>query len=263
MLNAEPSLHADVPKGIHAMTAGAAPPAAVIAGMEKLGFNVTHVYGLTETYGPCVVSAPQAHWGELDVDSRAELMARQGVRAPLQDELMVADPDTLQPVPKDGKTMGEIFMRGNLVMKGYLKNPKTTEASFAGGWFHSGDLAVWHPDGYAQIKDRSKDIIISGGENISSLEVESVLFRHPKILEAAVVAATDEKWGEVPCAFVSLKQGQTMDAAELVAYCREELAAFKIPKKVEFGPIEKTSTGKVQKYLLRERAEQVELIKKG
>lgn len=173
---------------------------------------------------------------------------------------MVADPETLEPVPKDGTSMGEIFMRGNLVMKGYLKNPKTTEASFAGGWFHSGDLAVWHEDGYVQIKDRSKDIIISGGENISSLEVESALFRHPKILEAAVVASSDEKWGEVPCAFVTLKTGETLTAQELIAYCREELAAFKIPKKVEFGPIEKTSTGKVQKYLLRERAEKIELL---
>ncbi|MDB2553202.1 acyl-CoA synthetase [Gammaproteobacteria bacterium] len=260
MLNAPSQLHNGVPKGINAMTAGAAPPAAVIAGMENLGFNVTHVYGLTETYGPCVVSAPQAHWEELDTDAKAELMARQGVRAPLQDELMVADPETLEPVPKDGTSMGEIFMRGNLVMKGYLKNPKTTEASFAGGWFHSGDLAVWHEDGYVQIKDRSKDIIISGGENISSLEVESALFRHPKILEAAVVASSDEKWGEVPCAFVTLKTGETLTAQELIAYCREELAAFKIPKKVEFGPIEKTSTGKVQKYLLRERAEKIELL---
>jgi fatty-acyl-CoA synthase len=190
------------------------------------------------------------------------LLARQGVRAPLQDEMMVADPETLEPVPKDGKTMGEIFMRGNLVMKGYLKNPATTQESFAGGWFHSGDLAVWHEDGYAQIKDRSKDIIISGGENISSLEIESVLFKHPKILEAAVVASSDPKWGEVPCAFVTLKQSQEMGVEELIAYCREEMAGFKIPKKVVFGPIDKTSTGKVQKYLLRDRAEEVELVLK-
>jgi fatty-acyl-CoA synthase len=174
--------------------------------------------------------------------------------------MMVADPETLKPVPKDGQTMGEIFMRGNLVMKGYLKNPTTTEASFAGGWFHSGDLAVWHPDGYAQIKDRSKDIIICGGENISSLEVESILFKHPKILEAAVVASTNEKWGEVPCAFVALKEGEELTVEELISYCREEMAGFKIPKKVVFGPIDKTSTGKVQKYLLRERAEAVELV---
>ena len=257
IVNADESLKVGLAKGIKAMTAGAAPPAAVIASMENMGFEVTHVYGLTETYGPCVVCAPQDDWADLSIDDRAELLARQGVRAPLQDELMVADPQTLEPVPKDGKTMGEIFMRGNLVMKGYLKNPKTTQASFEGGWFHSGDLAVWYEDGYTQIKDRSKDIIISGGENISSLEVESVLFKHPKILEAAVVASTDEKWGEVPCAFVSLKSGQEMGVDELIAYCREELAGFKIPKKVVFGPIEKTSTGKVQKYLLREKAEQV------
>ena len=245
---------------VHAMTAGAAPPAAVIAAMEDMGFKVTHVYGLTETYGPCVVCAPQAEWEGLTTEPRAELQARQGVRAPMQDELMVADPDTLQPVPKDGETMGEIFIRGNLIMKGYLKNPATTQASFAGGWFHTGDLAVWHPDGYVQIKDRSKDIIISGGENISSLEVESALFRHPKILEAAVVAASDAKWGEVPCAFVDLKPGATLSAEELIAYCREEMAGFKIPKKIRFGPIHKTSTGKVQKYLLRQQAEEVEYV---
>lgn len=262
LINADDELKEGIEQQVHAMTAGAAPPAPVIAGMENMGFNVTHVYGLTETYGPCVVCAPKDEWADLSVNDRAEMLARQGVRAPLQDELMVADPETLLPVPKDGKTMGEIFMRGNLVMKGYLKNPKTTEASFAGGWFHSGDLAVWHEDGYIQIKDRSKDIIISGGENISSLEVESVLFAHPKILEAAVVASTDEKWGEVPCAFVSLKPGQEMSAEELIDYCREELAGFKIPKKVRFGPIEKTSTGKVQKYLLREKAEMLDLAKK-
>ena len=257
IVNAHDSLKVGIKKGIKAMTAGAAPPAAVIAGMENMGFIVTHVYGLTETYGPCVVCAPQDGWAELSINERAELLARQGVRAPLQDELMVADPETLTPVPKDGKTMGEIFMRGNLVMKGYLKNPKTTAESFKGGWFHSGDLAVWDEEGYVQIKDRSKDIIISGGENISSLEVESVLFKHPKIMEAAVVAASDEKWGEVPCAFVSLKAGQEMEVDELIAYCREELAGFKIPKKVVFGTIAKTSTGKVQKFLLRETAEQV------
>ncbi|MEQ8312497.1 MAG: acyl-CoA synthetase [Gammaproteobacteria bacterium] len=259
LINAPDEMKQGIKQKVKAMTAGAAPPAAVIAGMENMGFSVTHVYGLTETYGPCVVCAPQAEWQELEVDERAEVLARQGVRAPLQDEMMVADPETLEPVPKDGETMGEIFMRGNLVMKGYLKNPKTTQASFEGGWFHSGDLAVWHPDGYAQIKDRSKDIIISGGENISSLEVESVLFKHPKIMEAAVVAASNEKWGEVPCAFVSLKPGEEMTVEELIAYCREEMAGFKIPKKVVFGPIDKTSTGKVQKYLLREKAEKVEL----
>ncbi|MDA0688861.1 MAG: acyl-CoA synthetase [Proteobacteria bacterium] len=262
LINAADDLKEGIEHKVKVMTAGAAPPAAVIAGMENMGIGVTHVYGLTETYGPCISCAPQAAWNDLSVEDRAEMLARQGVRAPMQDEMMVADPETLEPVPKDGKTMGEIFMRGNLVMKGYLKNPKTTQESFAGGWFHSGDLAVWHEDGYAQIKDRSKDIIISGGENISSLEVESVLFKHPKILEAAVVASSDEKWGEVPCAFVCLKSGQEMTAEELIAYCREELAGFKIPKKVVFGPIDKTSTGKVQKYLLREKAETVELALK-
>ena len=262
LINAADELKQGVEHKVSAMTAGAAPPAAVIAGMEGMGFRVSHVYGLTETYGPCVVCAPHDEWSALSIDDRAELLARQGVRAPLQDEMMVADPETLEPVPKDGKTMGEIFMRGNLVMKGYLKNPATTQESFAGGWFHSGDLAVWHEDGYAQIKDRSKDIIISGGENISSLEIESVLFKHPKILEAAVVASSDPKWGEVPCAFVTLKQSQEMGVEELIAYCREEMAGFKIPKKVVFGPIDKTSTGKVQKYLLRDRAEEVELVLK-
>ncbi|MBQ14967.1 MAG: acyl-CoA synthetase [Gammaproteobacteria bacterium] len=255
LINADDELKQGIEHKVLSMTAGAAPPAAVIAGMENMDINVTHVYGLTETYGPCVVCAPQADWSDLSTDDRAELLARQGVRAPLQDELMVADPETMQPVPKDGKTMGEIFIRGNITMKGYLKNPKTTEESFVGDWFHSGDLAVWYADGYTQIKDRSKDIIISGGENISSLEVESVLFKHPKIMEAAVVASSDEKWGEVPCAFVSLKSGQEMTKEELVEYCRGELAGFKIPKKVIFGTIDKTSTGKVQKYLLREKAE--------
>ncbi|MGI9250676.1 MAG: acyl-CoA synthetase [Pseudohongiellaceae bacterium] len=260
LINAAPELKKGIEPGIEVMTAGAAPPPSVIAGMEDMGFKVTHAYGLTETYGPCVTGAPQDEWAELDIAARAELQARQGVRGPLQDELMVADPETLQPVPKDGEAMGEVFMRGNLVMKGYLKNPKTTEASFAGGWFHTGDLAVCHPNGYIQVKDRSKDIIISGGENISSLEVESALFRHPKILEAAVVASSDEKWGEVPCAFVTLQPNEQMTAKEVVTYCRQEMAAFKIPKKVCFGPIEKTSTGKVQKYLLRERAETIEKV---
>ena len=258
LINADDEFKRGIDHNVRVMTAGAAPPAAVIAGMEEMDFSVSHVYGLTETYGPCVVCAPQENWKELSIADRAELLARQGVRAPLQDEIMVADPDTLQSVPKDGETMGEIFMRGNLVMKGYLKNPPTTEESFAGGWFHSGDLAVWHQDGYVQIKDRSKDIIISGGENISSLELESVLFKHPKILEAAVVASPDDKWGEVPCAFVTLKNGEEMTREELIDYCREELARFKIPKKVVFGPIDKTSTGKVQKYKLRERAATVE-----
>ena len=258
LINAQPEEKNGIDHEVSAMTAGAAPPAAVIAGMENMGFSVTHVYGLTETYGPCVVCSPQDDWQGMSVESRAEKIARQGVRAPLQDEVIVADSETMLPVPKDGRTIGEIFMRGNLIMKGYLKNPKTTQASFAGGWFHSGDLAVWHPDGYIDIKDRSKDIIISGGENISSIEIESILFKHPKILEAAVVAGKDEKWGEVPCAFVALKPGEDLSVGDLIAYCREELAGFKIPKIVAFGPIDKTSTGKVQKYLLREKAEQLE-----
>ena len=254
LANADPVFREGIEHEVQAMTAGAAPPAAVIAAMERMNFHVTHVYGLTETYGPSVVCAPQTQWEVLPEQKRAELTARQEVRAPMLEELMVADPETLQAVPKDGKTIGEVFMRGNLVMKGYLKNPSTTQAAFAGGWFHSGDLAVWHEDAYIEIKDRSKDIIISGGENISSIEIESVLFQHPLILEAAVVACPDDKWGEVPCAFVSLKQGVSLSRDEVLDYCRSELAGFKIPKKVVFGPIDKTSTGKVQKYLLRERA---------
>ena len=262
LINAPDDLRKGINHEVSAMTAGAAPPAAVIAGMENLGFGVTHVYGLTETYGPCVICAPQEEWQHLSVDDRAEKIARQGVRAPLQDELMVGDPKTMIPVPKDGKTIGEIFMRGNLTMKGYLKNPTTTASSFEGGWFHSGDLAVWYDDSYIEIKDRSKDIIISGGENISSIEIESVLFKHPKILEAAVVASSDEKWGEVPCAFVTLKKNEDLSSEELISYCRAELAGFKIPKKFVFGLIDKTSTGKVQKYLLREKAEKIEYIPK-
>ena len=263
LINAPADLREGINHKVLAMTAGAAPPAAVIAGMENLGFGVTHVYGLTETYGPCVICAPQEEWHQLAVDDHAEKIARQGVRVPLQDEVMVGDPETMRAVPKDGKTIGEIFMRGNLTMKGYLKNPTTTASSFAGGWFHSGDLAVWYEDGYIEIKDRSKDIIISGGENISSIEIESVLFKHPKILEAAVVASSDEKWGEVPCAFVTFKKNQELSSEELISYCRTELAGFKIPKKLAFGPIDKTSTGKVQKYLLREKAEKIEYISKN
>ncbi|MCW8195173.1 acyl-CoA synthetase [Proteobacteria bacterium 005FR1] len=257
LANADPALKEGIDHKVKVMTAGAAPPAAVIAGMERIGIEVTQVYGLTETYGPMVVSAWQSKWDEVDFDERCRLKARQGIAGVLAEDLMVADPETLEELPWDGETQGEIFMRGNITMKGYLKNPETTEKSFAGGWFHSGDLAVRHPDGYIQIKDRSKDIIISGGENISSLEVESVLFSHPAVLEAAVVAKEDEKWGEVPCAFVSLKPGAQATAEELIAYCRENMARFKCPKHVVFGPLEKTSTGKVQKYLLRERAKSI------
>ncbi len=239
---------------VKVMTAGAAPPAAVIQSMEEMGFDITHVYGLTETYGPCTVCAWHDEWDELPADEQATLRARQGVRSAMLEDLMVADPDTLEPMPKDGVSMGEIFMRGNNVMKGYLKNPRTTEESFKGGWFHSGDLAVWHEDGYIEIKDRSKDIIISGGENISTLEVESVLYRHCAIMEAAVVAKHDEVWGEKPCAFVTLKEGEEATEKEIIAFCRDNLAHYKAPKRVVFGDLPKTSTGKVQKFVLRDKA---------
>lgn len=251
--NASAELKAGIDHPVNVMTAGAAPPAAVIQNMEAMGFTVTHVYGLTETYGPSVVCEWHEAWNDREQDEIARLKARQGVRAPMLDGLMVANPDTLEPVPRDGQTMGEIFMRGNLVMKGYLKNPSTTEASFAGGWFHSGDLAVWHPDGYIEIKDRSKDIIISGGENISSIEVEDVLYRHPQVMEAAVVAKNDEKWGEVPCAFVTLKEAADISEADIIAFCRDNMAHFKVPKCVIFGALPKTSTGKIQKFVLREK----------
>jgi fatty-acyl-CoA synthase len=238
------------------MTAGAAPPAAVIEGMEGLGFRITHVYGLTESYGPAVVCAWHDEWDERPAAERARLKARQGVTYPVLEGLTVADPASLAPVPADGATMGEIFMRGNIVMKGYLKNPDATEEAFAGGWFHSGDLGVMHPDGYIELKDRSKDIIISGGENISTIEVEDVLYRHPAVLEAAVVARPDPMWGETPCAFVTLKPEAEASAEDIIAFCRTHLAHFKAPRTVIFGPLPKTSTGKIQKFMLRERAKQ-------
>jgi fatty-acyl-CoA synthase len=254
LLNARKGLKDSLGPPIEMMTAGAAPPAAVIEGMEGLGFHITHVYGLTEVYGPAVVCAWHDEWDGLNPDERARLKARQGVTYPVLDGLMVADPETLASVPPDGATMGEVLMRGNIVMKGYLKNPKATGEAFAGGWFHSGDLAVAHPDGYIEIKDRSKDIIISGGENISTIEVEDVLYRHSAVLEAAVVARPDPNWGETPCAFVTLKDGAVAEAGEIIAFCRERLAHFKAPRHVIFGPLPKTSTGKIQKFLLRERA---------
>jgi fatty-acyl-CoA synthase len=256
LLSADADLKARVTHEVKVMTAGAAPPAAVIAGMERLGMRVTHVYGLTETYGPVTLCAWQGdRWDDLPEDARADLKARQGVRSHMLEDLMVADPETLEPVPQDGTSLGEVFMRGNNVMKGYLKNPRATAESFAGGWFHSGDLAVWHDDGYIQIRDRSKDIIISGGENISSIEVEDVLYRHPKIQEAAVVAKSDAKWGETPCAFVTLREGAEATPAEIIGYCRDHLAHFKVPRYVVFSDLPKTSTGKIQKYVLREQAE--------
>ena len=255
LINAPDELKQGIDHKVHVLTAGAAPPAAVILGMEALGFEVTQVYGLTETYGPMVVSAWKSAWDNLSLEEKSQMKARQGISSILSGPMMVADPETLQEVPWDGETQGEVFMQGNIVMKGYLKNAKTTNESFKGGWFHSGDLAVCHPDGYIQIKDRSKDIIISGGENISSIEVEDTLFKHPGILEAAVVAKSDEKWGEHPCAFVTLKPGVDLSAEEIISWCRDNMAHFKVPKTIIFGPLAKTSTGKVQKYLLREQAE--------
>ncbi len=236
------------------MTAGAPPPAAVIEAVEKRGFHITHVYGLTEVYGPVTVCAWQDGWDALPAPEQARIKARQGVRYHSLEGLMVADARTLAEVPKDGVTMGEVFMRGNPVMKGYLKNPKATEEAFAGGWFHTGDLGVWHADGYIELKDRSKDIIISGGENISTIEVEDVLYRHPAVLEAAVVGRPDATWGETPCAFVTLKPGMEATEAEIIAFCRANMARYKVPKSVVFGGLPKTSTGKMQKYVLRERA---------
>jgi fatty-acyl-CoA synthase len=239
---------------IQCTTGGATPPATVIEGLESMGMNVTQVYGLTEVYGPSVSCAWNREWDSLPATDRARIKAQQGVRYQLQEDLMVGDPDTMQPCPMDGKTIGEVFIRGNLVMKGYLKNAAATKQAFAGGWFHTGDLGVLHANGYLQIKDRSKDIVISGGENISTIEVEDVLYRHPAVLEAAVVARPDEKWGETPCAFVTLREGAVASEAALIAFCREHLARFKTPKTVVFGSLPKTSTGKVQKFLLREYA---------
>ena len=240
---------------IDVATGGAAPPSAVIEAMESMGFRVTHLYGLTESYGPATLCAPQADWNALSDDARAARMARQGVTMPTLADLCVADPDSAVPVPRDGRTMGELMLRGNTIMKGYLKNAAATSAAFRHGWFHTGDLAVWHPDGYIEIKDRSKDIIISGGENISSLEVEECLYRHPRVMEAAVVAKPDERWGETPCAFVTLKPGsEEVTGQELIAWCRDRIAHYKVPKHVVFGPLPKTATGKIQKNVLRERA---------
>jgi fatty-acyl-CoA synthase len=241
-------------KPVKAMVAGAAPPAAMIEGMEALGIELLHVYGLTEVYGPASVCVQHDEWRALDVGERARLNARQGVAYHLQRSVSVMDPETMQAVPADGETMGEIMFRGNITMKGYLKNPKATAEAFAGGWFHTGDLAVIQPDGYVKIKDRSKDIIISGGENISSIEVEDVLYRHPAVMAAAVVAKPDEKWGETPCAFIELKPGAQATPEDIVKHCKAHLAGFKVPKAVVFGDLPKTSTGKIQKFELRKLA---------
>ena len=240
---------------VEVATGGAAPPSAVIEAMERMGFRVTHLYGLTESYGPTTVCAWQEEWADLSLAERAGRMAQQGVAHLMLDRQRVADPATLQDVPADGRTMGEVMLRSNTLMKGYLKNPEATEAAFAGGWFHTGDLAVMHPDNYIEVKDRSKDIIISGGENISSLEVEEALYRHPQIMEAAVVAKPDPVWGESPCAFVTLKpDAGAVGADQIIEWCRAHLARYKVPRHVVFGPLPKTSTGKIQKYELRERA---------
>ncbi|MBD8049059.1 acyl-CoA synthetase [Limnohabitans radicicola] len=254
LVNAPASMKEGVPAGVKAMVAGAAPPASMIEGMEQMGFDLTHVYGLTEVYGPATVCAKHEDWQQLDIGERARLNARQGVRYHLERDVRVLNPETMQPVPQDGETMGEIMFRGNIAMKGYLKNPKATQEAFAGGWFHSGDLAVQYPDGYIKIKDRSKDIIISGGENISSIEVEDVLYRHPDVLAAAVVAKPDARWGETPCAFVELKAGATTTPEAIVAHCKQHLAGFKVPRAVVFGELPKTSTGKIQKFELRKQA---------
>lgn len=241
---------------VEVMVAGAAPPAAIIEGMHKIGIRVTHVYGLTETYGPSALCASQAGWSDLSIQEQAQLHSRQGVPYPLQDGMKVIDPETMQPVPHDGQTMGEIMFRGNIVMKGYLKNAEATEQAFAGGWFHTGDLAVCQPDGYAKILDRSKDLIISGGENISSLEIEEVLYQHPAVLTAAVVAKPDPYWQEVPCAFIELKAGCELTPEQLLEHCKQHLARYKLPKDVVIVEIPKTSTGKLQKFILREWAKQ-------
>jgi fatty-acyl-CoA synthase len=254
LIHAPEDARKPLPHCVLVATAGAAPPSAIIEGTERLGFRVLHVYGLTEVYGPSAVCEAQPGWPALDVAQRARLMARQGVPGVTQEDLTVLDASN-QPVPWDGQTLGELAFRGNVVMKGYLKNPKATAEVFRDGWFLTGDLGVMHPDGYVEIKDRSKDIIISGGENISSLEVEDVLYRHPAVREAAVVAAPDEKWGEVPLAVITLKEGMTASAEELTAFCREHLAGFKVPKKYMFGDLPKTSTGKIQKHLLRKLAQ--------
>ncbi|HQR55101.1 MAG TPA: acyl-CoA synthetase [Burkholderiaceae bacterium] len=260
LINAPAALRDTLKHTVQGLIAGAAPPAAVIEGCEAAGIALTHVYGLTEVYGPAAVCAKQEGWDALPAEERARLNGRQGVAYPLQQAIAVLDPDTLQPVPADGETIGEIFFRGNVVMKGYLKNPSATEEAFSGGWFHTGDLAVMHPDGYVKIKDRSKDIIISGGENISSIEVEDVLHRHPAVMLAAVVALPDAKWGEVPCAFVELKPGAQAAEAEVIEFCRSQLARFKVPKRVVFGELPKTSTGKIQKFQLRERVKSASAI---
>jgi fatty-acyl-CoA synthase len=260
LINADPAEREGIRQRVRGMVAAAAPPAAMIDGMAKIGFELTHVYGLTETYGPAAVAAKRAHWAEESIAEQTRLNGRQGVRYALQEGMTVLDPETMQEVPATGEVLGEVMFRGNIVMKGYLKNPAATRAAFAGGWFHSGDLAVLQGDRYAKIKDRSKDVIISGGENVSSLEVEDALYRHPCVAVCAVVARPDPKWGETPLAYVELKPGSGATAEELIAHCRTLLAGYKIPREVRFEEIPKTATGKIQKYLLRERARSASAI---
>ena len=260
LINAPAELRRGISHKVQGMVAGAAPPAAILEGMAQMGFVITHVYGLTETYGPATVCAKHADWSDRSLSDQAILNARQGVRYPVQEGVEVMNPETMESVPRDGKTMGEIMFRGNITMKGYLKNPKASADAFAGGWFHTGDLGVIYPDGYIKIRDRSKDIIISGGENISSIEVEDALYRHPAVMACGVVAAPDPKWGETPCAFVELRTGESTTEADIIAHCRAHLAPFKIPRKVVFGEVPKTSTGKIQKFALRERAKSASAI---
>jgi fatty-acyl-CoA synthase len=260
LINAPAEWKAGIGHRVSCLVAAAAPPAAIIEGMQTMGFDITHVYGLTETYGPAAVCAKHEEWDALPLEKRVELNGRQGVWYHAQDCMTVIDPATMQPVPRDGKVLGEVMFRGNLTMKGYLKNEKATREAFAGGWFHTGDLGVLQPDGYVKIKDRSKDVIISGGENISSLEVEDVLYRHPAVLAAAVVAQPDPRWGEVPCAFVELKEEARASEAELIEHCRARLAHFKAPKRVVFGTLPRTATGKIQKFILREQVKSASAI---
>jgi fatty-acyl-CoA synthase len=255
LIHAPQSVRRSFPQTVQIATGGAAPPSTVIARMEEMGFAVTHLYGLTESYGPSTVCMWQPGLDAMPLEDKAAFMARQGVSTPMIEDAVVLDPTTMAPLPADGQSMGELMLRGNTLMKGYLKNPIATEEAFADGWFHTGDLAVMHPDGYVEVKDRAKDIIISGGENISSLEVEEALYRHPQVIEAAVVARPDEKWGETPQAFVTLKPDAAgITEGDIIAWCRTHLAHFKCPRFVTFGPLPKTSTGKIQKFELRQRA---------
>jgi fatty-acyl-CoA synthase len=258
LINATEEQRKPLPHEVTFFTAAAPPPAKVISSMEGMGFKIIHLYGLTETYGPAVFNAWHREWDALSIEKRAAIKARQGVRYQALEDLTVRDPATIAELPWDGQTMGEVMFRGNIVMKGYLKNSKATDDAFGGGWFHSGDLGVRHPDGYIQLKDRSKDIIISGGENISSIEVEDILFKHPAVMEAAVVAKSDEKWGEMPCAFIKLKpEAESVTEVDIIQFCRDNLAHFKCPRKVVFTELPKTQTGKVQKFKLRELAEEM------